>query len=705
MTWFEEQISERLTLDNAQVTDANLKLTSVVMGKKVFDHLLETNEDAYGEIMKFYGVKSMELLAKRNVKLTDKWYNDSIGALIAETNQGKMVAVIPGKHGGYSYYDKSIERRVKVDDDSPLCGNAVCFYRKLPEEELNLKSLYQFIFETLSKRDIILFFLFLLLGVLMGLFLPYINKEIFGRIIPSGEYSMLASIAVMLACVLIATSLIGVCSSLIGSRFTSKIDTAISPAVYMRLLSLPVSFYKNYSSGELASRSSAIKNLVNLFFGNILATFVTFIFSLVYLFQVDNLANELKGVVILVLAMILAISLISTFVSVQITKKSMDAAAKLSGIQFHLISGIQKIKLTGSEKRAYAKWAERFALKAKYTYNPPLLIKIGPALNTAVSMLGTILFFAIGAKNHITQVEYMAFSVAYGLLSSSVLSLGSIVSAAAQLKPNYVMAEPILKTIPENYSEKEILEGGIHNIEFSHLSFRYNTNTPLIFSDLNLKIKNGEYLAIVGKTGCGKSTLVRLLLGFEEPTDGALFINGINIHEIDCKSMRRKMGVVMQTSKLFIGDIYSNISITNPEMTMDEAWEIARLVGMEDDIKLMPMGMHTLITEGGGGLSGGQRQRLVIARAIASKPSLLIFDEATSALDNITQKQVSDSLDTLNCTKIVIAHRLSTIRHCDRIIVFDDGKIAEEGTFEQLIANNGFFSELIKRQMCNDSES
>lgn len=704
MTWFEEQIAERQTRDNAKVRDANLKLTSIVMGNKVFDQMLEANEDAEGEIMKFYGVTSLEQLTKRSIKLTSKWYTDSIGALLAETEQGGIVALIPGKQGGYTYYDNRLGRRVKVDSRAPLTGKAVCFYRQLPDKSLSLTDLLKFVLGALSKRDVFLFFLFLLFSVLMGLFLPYINEAIFGRVIPSGSYAMLGCISALLACVLVATALVGVCSTLLGSRISTKIDTAISPALYMRLLSLPVSFYKQYDSGELAERSAAIKNMVDLFFGSILSTFVTFLFSLVYLFQVDRLANELKTVVVLVLVMILTISLINTFVSVQSTKKSMKASAKLSGLQFHLISGIQKIKLTGSEKRAYAKWAERFAEKAKYTYNPHLLIKIGPALNTAVSMLGTLFFFAIGTKNHITPVEYMAFSVAYGLLSSSVLSLGNIVSAAAQLRPNYLMAEPILKNIPENYSEKEILQGGIQHIEFSHVSFRYNNDTPYIFSDLNLKIHPGEYLAIVGKTGCGKSTLVRLLLGFEAPTDGSIYVNGINMQEIDCKSLRRKMGVVMQTSKLFLGDIFSNISVTNPDMTQDEAWKIARLVGMEIDIKRMPMGMHTLITEGGGGLSGGQRQRLVIARAIASKPSLLLFDEATSALDNVTQKQVSDALDSLQCTRVVIAHRLSTIRHCDRIIVIEDGRIVEEGTFEQLLDHKGYFAALIKRQMCTNRE-
>jgi ABC-type bacteriocin/lantibiotic exporter with double-glycine peptidase domain len=221
---------------------------------------------------------------------------------------------------------------------------------------------------------------------------------------------------------------------------------------------------------------------------------------------------------------------------------------------------------------------------------------------------------------------------------------------------------------------------------------------PVILDGLSFKIRPGQYVAIVGKTGCGKSTLMRILLGFETPNKGAVYYDGQDISKIDLKSLRRKIGVVMQNGKLFSGDIYSNIVISAPQLTMDDAWKAAELAGIADDIRKMPMEMNTMISEGSGGISGGQRQRLMIARAIAPKPKILMFDEATSALDNITQKKVSESLDALKCTRIVIAHRLSTIMQCDRILVLDKGKIIEDGSYEELIAKNGFFADLVARQ-------
>ena len=213
-----------------------------------------------------------------------------------------------------------------------------------------------------------------------------------------------------------------------------------------------------------------------------------------------------------------------------------------------------------------------------------------------------------------------------------------------------------------------------------------------------MKVKPGEYVAIVGKTGCGKSTLMRILLGFEKPEKGSVRFDGKDINTLDLPSLRKKIGTVMQDAGLFQGDIYSNIVITAPQLDLAAAWEAAEKAGIAEDIRSMPMGMNTIIGEGQGGISGGQRQRLMIARAIAPKPKLLMFDEATSALDNKTQKQVSEALDAMGCTRIVIAHRLSTIKHCDRILVIDEGHIIEDGTYDELIEKDGFFAKLVERQ-------
>ena len=309
---------------------------------------------------------------------------------------------------------------------------------------------------------------------------------------------------------------------------------------------------------------------------------------------------------------------------------------------------------------------------------------------------GVIYYFAIVSNT--SMGDYYAFASAFGLVSSAFSTLVSTGEKTAMMWSILKMLQPIMEATPEIEEEKRVITHLSGGIELNNVSFRYKDSLPLILDNLTLKIRPGQYVGIVGKTGCGKSTLMRLMLGFEKPQKGAIYYDGQDVQSIDLKSLRQHIGTVMQNGSLFQGDIFSNITISAPQLTLDEAWEAAEEAGMADDIRSMPMGMHTLISEGSGGISGGQRQRIMIARAIAPKPKILMFDEATSALDNITQKIVSDSLEKLKCTRVVIAHRLSTIKECDRILVLDQGKIIEDGTYDELIAKNGFFAELVKKQ-------
>jgi ABC-type bacteriocin/lantibiotic exporter with double-glycine peptidase domain len=292
----------------------------------------------------------------------------------------------------------------------------------------------------------------------------------------------------------------------------------------------------------------------------------------------------------------------------------------------------------------------------------------------------------------------MSFNAAYGQMTAAMMAFAGVAGQFAQIGPMLEMVAPILKAEPEVDDNKPPADEVMGGLDVSDVSFRYSDDTPYILQDLSFSVKPGEYVAIVGKSGCGKSTIVRLLLGFEKPELGTIFYGVHDVTKVDLRSLRSHIGTVMQNGQLFMGSISSNITISAPWATLDDAWEAAEIAGIADDIRKMPMGMQTMVTEGGGGVSGGQRQRLLIARAVCGKKRILIFDEATSALDNVTQKHVSDSLENLDCTRIVVAHRLSTVRHCDRILVVDGGRIAEEGTYDELLAQDGIFSELVARQ-------
>ncbi|MBR4320456.1 MAG: ATP-binding cassette domain-containing protein, partial [Oscillospiraceae bacterium] len=391
-------------------------------------------------------------------------------------------------------------------------------------------------------------------------------------------------------------------------------------------------------------------------------------------------------------------STISSVVQIQISKKQMELNAKESGMTYSMISGIQKIKLAGAEKRFFARWLNLYADSAELIYAPPTFIKVNSVITTAISLISNIILYFLAVDSGIDQSNYYAFTASYGAVMGAFSSLAGTALSVGRIKPILDMAKPFLETEPEVADNKEIITKISGNIELNNIYFRYHENAPYIVNNMSLKIHSGEYVAIVGKTGCGKSTLMRLLLGFEKPEKGAIYYDGKDLNRLDLSSLRRKIGTVMQTGGLFQGDIYSNIVISAPHLTLEDAWEAAEKAGIAEDIRSMPMGMHTLISEGQGGISGGQKQRIMIARAIAPKPKILMFDEATSALDNKTQKQVSQALDAMGCTRIVIAHRLSTIKHCDRILVLDKGQIIEDGSYDELIAKGGYFAELVERQ-------
>ena len=558
--------------------------------------------------------------------------------------------------------------------------------------------------QQLSVSDIVLYLLLMGLSAALGLLSPLFTRWLFSDVLESGSLQVLLSLAVFMICFSVSRLCFGAFQSLVNSRIGVKQSIAVQAAVMNRIMSLPPAFFRKYSAGELSQRSSYVQSLCSTLFSTIAMTGLTSLFSLIYIGQIFVFAPSLVVPSLVITIATITLSLVTTFTQMKITRERMEASAKTSGLTYATITGIQKIKLAGAEKRMFSRWARQYAAEAQLEYNPPVFLKISGTISLALSLIGTMILYAAAVKNHVSVADYYAFNTAYGMVSSAFMSVASIAISIANIKPALEMAKPIMEAEPEVHDGKEVITSLRGGIELSHVSFRYDESMPNVIDDLSLTIKPGEYLAIVGSTGCGKSTLMRLLLGFETPQKGSIFFDKKDIARIDLESLRGKIGTVMQDGKLFLGDIYSNIVITAPELGMDAAWEAAEIASIADDIRSMPMGMHTIISEGQGGISGGQRQRLMIARAVAPKPKILMFDEATSALDNITQKKVSEAIDSLKCTRIVIAHRLSTIRHADRIIYLEGGKIAEEGTYEELITKNGYFAKLVERQRLDIEE-
>ncbi len=721
--WFEEQIKQRIQNDEESFSEAFVSMSGVVMGaaaERANATGNRRNRDAIEQIMDFYHVKAVKIpeqiedineqlehilrpvgIMRRTVQLTEGWYNDCIGALLGTTQDGESVAMIPRGFSGYEYTDYKTGEQVRINEKTAenLMSEAICFYKPFPMYQIGIRDLLEYMLQALSKADYVMIVLATLAVSLLGFIPPFANSLIFQHAVYQENLNVLIPIACLLIGSTLSSSLIGITKSLIMSRIETKMNLSIQSAAMMRVLSMPATFFKDYSSGELASRVSYMENLGTMLISIVLDTGLSSLFAIIYITQIAHYTPSLVVPSIGIMLITVLFTALSSMIQMKYSRKKMKLSSKLDGTVFDLITGIQKIKLSGAERRAFAKWAGKYEKVARMEYSPVLFLKINSVISTAISLFGVIVIYYVAAVNHVSTADYMAFNVSYGMVNGAFMSFASMVLSIANIRPILEMVEPMLKEVPEISQDKKVLSRLNGAVELNNISFRYNEEMPYVLDNFSLKIRPGQYVAIVGRTGCGKTTLMRLLLGFESPNRGAVYYDGKDLTTLDLKSLRRKIGVVLQNGKLFAGDIFSNITISAPWLSLDDAWEAARMAGVDEDIRNMPMEMHTYISEGSGGISGGQKQRLMIARAIAPKPKILMFDEATSALDNITQKTVSDSLDALNCTRIVIAHRLSTIRHCDRIVVLDQGKIIEDGTFDELIAQNGFFAELVSRQL------
>jgi NHLM bacteriocin system ABC transporter ATP-binding protein len=721
MGWFDEQIRERIRDDEDMMQEAYEKMASAVTGhplSQLYDSDRIHTQEAISEILRFYHIKSRELpdtvtklnealefllrpsgVMRRTVRLTEKWYKDAYGAMLASTRDGRAVALIPGHLSGYYFNDPETGKRTAVGKDCEdlFEREVICFYRPMPVRKMNFYDFGKYVFGTMHRSDLIILIGGAAAVAVIGLAVPAATQYLYSRV--SGGSSMLLMSAVMVI------FLTGLSAALLTVYRTSAIDTlklrvhlSTEAAAMMRLLALPVDFFKKYSSGDLANRAAALDSLSDILIDTAVSSGLTAVFSLIYIGEIFAYAPSLSMPAFLIILITFVLTVITSFRAMKENQEYLPEAAKEYGMVYSLFGGVEKIKNAGAEKRAFAKWAGQYSRTAGISYNRSLFLYLSPALSLAVTLFGTLAIYWLAIRDGVSVENYMAFVASYGVVSGAFSALAAGTAQISLAIPAFEMAKPILEAVPEISVEKPVIEKISGAIEMNNVSFRYADDMPNVIDNLSLKIRPGEYVAIVGRTGCGKSTLMRILLGFEKPQKGAVYYDGRDINSVDIKSLRKKIGVVLQSGRLFNGDIFSNISISAPDLTMDGAWEAARMSGMAEDIENMPMGMQTLISEGTGGISGGQRQRLLIARAIAPKPKVLMFDEATSALDNLTQKQVSQSLDSLKCTRLVIAHRLSTIRNCSRILVLDKGKIAEQGTYEELAARHGIFSELVARQ-------
>ncbi|MCH9648180.1 MAG: NHLP bacteriocin export ABC transporter permease/ATPase subunit [Deltaproteobacteria bacterium] len=678
-------------------------------GIPVLDHEDAPEEQAFeervGAIAKASGARL------RGVALRDDWWRRDQGPILGrwETNKAP-VALLPSGPRSYELVDLAARQRTAVDEAvaeriSPF-GHVL--YRPFDEGPQAVRSLLRFGLRGLGWDAAMLVLMGLLLGVLAAL-TPIFTGKVFDAAIPEAEKNLLVQFAFALGVAAVASAAFKITQSIAVLRIEGKMDYSIQAAVWDRLLNLPSTFFRQYSAGDLADRAAGINAIRRLVASAGVSAALGAMSSVFYVLLLFWYSARLAGTALGLTVALLAFTFLAGLLQLRYQRQEFEQRGKLTGLVLQLITGVSRLRVSGAEDHAFRVWAQKFAEQRRLSFvvgriqNALTVVSSGFPVISNLAIFGVLASMMIeasarGLPSPLSTGEFIAFSASYGLFLAAMQSLTEAALNLVRAVPIYERLEPILVAEAEIDESKAYPGQLAGEIELSHVHFRYQEDGPWIIRDISLTIQPGEFVAFVGASGSGKSTLMRLMLGFETPEKGSIYYDGQDLKGLDLREVRQQLGVVLQESRVLPADIYRNIIGTSTR-GVDEAWEAARMAGLERDIKEMPMGLHTYVSEGGGGLSGGQRQRLLIARALVNRPRIIFMDEATSALDNATQNIVTESLGRLHASRVVIAHRLSTIIHADRICYLEGGVIRESGTYEELMREDGKFAELAKRQL------
>ncbi|MFJ2060410.1 NHLP bacteriocin export ABC transporter permease/ATPase subunit [Streptomyces sp. NPDC087908] len=639
----------------------------------------------------------------RTVRLHGRWWREDSGPLVGRREEDGAPVALLWRRGGYVAVDPATGRRERIGaaDEGAFEPGAVMFYRPLPEGRPGVLRLVRFGLRG-TGRDLRGLLLGGLVAVGLGALVPLATGRVLGAYVPRAESDLI----VQTAYALIVTSLVSAAFMLLQNmailRLEGRVEATLQPAVWDRLLRLPVTFFAGGSTGELASAAMGVSAIRSVLSGIgsvcLQASTVGTVNLVLLLFYSVPLALAALAMLLLVAGLFLGLGLWQ----LRYQRRLLALGNKLNNQAFQTLRGLPKLRVAAAESFAYAAWAREFARTRELQQRIGRIKNAVTVLNAVcppLCMLVMFMLLAGPARGSMSAAEFLTFSTAVTILLSSVTQLtGALISAAA-VQPMFEQLGPVLREPPEvrgSSTQPGVLSGAV---EAKNVSYRYTDDGPLVLDDVSVRVRPGEFVAVVGPSGCGKSTLLRLLIGFDRPVEGGVLYDGQDLAALDRAAVRRQCGVVLQHAQPLSGSILDCIRGAEP-YTPEEAWEAAAMAGLAEDIKAMPMGMHTMLSDGGGTVSGGQRQRLMIAQALIRKPRVLFLDEATSALDNEAQRVVIESTRALRATRVVIAHRLSTVMDADRVVVMADGRVVQQGPPAALLADTGgAFHALVRRQL------
>jgi NHLM bacteriocin system ABC transporter ATP-binding protein len=617
----------------------------------------------------------------------------------------RPVALLPSR-GGYLCFDPGTDRRAAVTaaNEGGLERRAYMLYRPLPVSPVGVFALLHL---ALARhwRDLVGVVVISIVTVFFGMASIQAFGLVVDRIIPDADRGLLVQLGLGLLALGVASILCESRRAVYSLRAETGADHTLQSAAWDHLLALPLPFFRKYPAGDLLSRVSAVHEIRRVLSGVTLRTLLSSVFGLLnwglllYLcWQLALLALVVAGLVAL-LTVSAALVLFSTY------SELLQLNGRLASVTVQLIQMVPKLRVAAAEERAFAWWAKSYGEQKRLWLRVLAINDVVWILNELIGIASLIAVFSLALNlqptpdfpRTMTTGTLLASFAAYAAFVGSARDLSNVLTQILYVFNLWHRAQPVLTAKPEAGAGKidpGPLQGGV---VVEHLTFRYQSNGPATLDNIGLSVAPGEFVAIVGPSGGGKSTLIRLLLGFETPESGRILFDNQDLSGLDLHAVRRQLGAVLQNSRLQPGSLYENIAC-GASLSLTEVEEAAEAAGLASDLARMPMGLHSLVSAEGSNLSAGQRQRVLIARALIGKPRILLFDEATSSLDNRTQSLITEHLEQLRITRIVVAHRLSTIRRADRIYVLDRGAIVQQGSFEELIREEGLFARLAARQ-------
>lgn len=526
-----------------------------------------------------------------------------------------------------------------------------------------------------------LFFEVLVVSVVLQLFAlitPLFFQVVMDKVLVHRGFSTLDVVSVALLVVSLFEIVLGGLRTYLFAHTTSRIDVELGARLFRHLLSLPLSYFEHRRVGDTVARVRELEQIRNFLTGQALTSVLDLAFSFIFLAVMWYYSSTLTWVV---LASLPAYAFWSAFISPILRTRLNDKFARNADNQSFLVESITAV---GTVKA---------------------MAVVGQQGVQLIQKLVTVATLWIGARlvieGKLTVGQLIAFNMLSGQVAAPVIRLAQLWQDFQQVGISVARLGDILNAPTENASSHLALPDIRGEITFEHVDFRYKADGRLILQDLNLRIRAGEVLGIVGRSGSGKSTLTKLVQRLYVPEQGRVLVDGNDLALAAPAWLRRQVGVVLQENVLLNRSIRDNIALTDTGMPLERIIEAAKLAGAHEFIMELPEGYGTVVGEQGAGLSGGQRQRIAIARALITNPRILIFDEATSALDYESERAIMQNMQAIcaNRTVLIIAHRLSTVKTAHRIIAMDKGRIVEAGTQQELLAKpNGYYRYLYDLQ-------